>query len=262
MPSFGILNSSYNNQVNRLNQNPYWGSTGNSNYTLPGLTTNTPTTTPSPFGTRQNRVVNQGLINGNLTPQTPNVANLGNGSILTNTSNLGLDFNKINSFTRNGETFTRVLKDGQATDMFESGNGVRLSQSDIFNQPTFLSDQYSFLDENGNVLGTLNNQSWLSQNLGTIWNGLQTGLGIVGAYNAFQNRQLFEDQLDAQKAFWNRNIANQAKMINNEYDSHARIAAAQEGSYNNGVVGTTSDGVAQEYMNRAKQKHVDGSPIG
>lgn len=86
--------------------------------------------------------------------------------------------------------------------------------------------------------------------------GLQALTGLANAYTGYKNYKLAKEQFGFEKAAVNRNIANQAKQINNAYDSSANIAAAMSAN------GMADEAVRQQYLNEAKQRHVDGSKIG
>ena len=88
-------------------------------------------------------------------------------------------------------------------------------------------------------------------------------MGLGQLYTSLQALNAARETLDFQKDYANRNLANQAKMINTAYDDRARIAALLEGSVNSdGSVGATPQSRIDEKVAKAKEKHVDGSPIG
>ena len=80
---------------------------------------------------------------------------------------------------------------------------------------------------------------------------------ILGAVNAFKQSAMAEDMLEFQRDLANRNLGNQVKQINNQYDSNARIAAAFTG----GTGGLSEAELRDKYLARAKEKHLDGTPI-
>jgi hypothetical protein len=99
--------------------------------------------------------------------------------------------------------------------------------------------------------------------------GVLQGLsGLTNAYMGYKNYKLAKEQFGFQKGLVNRNLANQAKVINNTYDNAAQVAAGMigGGSYNpatdsQGNYGMTDQAVVDRYAEKAKEKHVDGSPI-
>ena len=66
----------------------------------------------------------------------------------------------------------------------------------------------------------LNDQSWLQKNangLAGIGMGIQGLSGLANAYMGYKNYLLAKDQFNYQKGLANRNLANQAKIINNKF---------------------------------------------
>lgn len=91
----------------------------------------------------------------------------------------------------------------------------------------------------------------------------QLAMQGLGAYSALQGLGLAKDQLNLanksfnfQKGLANRNLANQAKTINNAYDNAAQVAAGMTGSF-----GLVDPATVKRYEDNAKRKHVDASPI-
>jgi hypothetical protein len=99
--------------------------------------------------------------------------------------------------------------------------------------------------------------------------GVLQGLGnLANAYINYKGLQLAKDQFEYQKGLANRNLANQAKIINNSYDNAAQVAAGMigGGSYNpatdsQGSYGMTDQAIVDRYVQKAKEQHVDGSPV-
>ncbi len=124
-------------------------------------------------------------------------------------------------------------------------------------------------------LNTTTGNSWLGNLFGN--NGVMGGLsqlgglasGLMQAYTGFQQLglankalNLAKQQFGFQKALANRNLANQAKIINNTYDNAAQVAAGMIGGKDaNGNYGFTDPTIVNQYANRAKGQHVDGSAI-
>lgn len=114
--------------------------------------------------------------------------------------------------------------------------------------------------------------SGLSNAMGYIGAGadiLQGLSGLANAYMGYKNYKLAKEQFGFQKGLANRNLANQAKVINNTYDNAAQVAAGMigGGSYNpatdtQGSFGMVDQATVDQYAKKAKEKHVDGSSIG
>ena len=135
------------------------------------------------------------------------------------------------------------------------------------------------LENFNGMTGTLGDQSLTLNTQGSNWGniagmvgagaGVLQGLGgLAGAYTAYKGLQLAKDQFSYQKGLANRNLANQAKIINNSYDNAAQVAAGMigGGSYNpatdsQGNYGMTDQAIVDRYAQKAKEQHVDGSPI-
>lgn len=135
------------------------------------------------------------------------------------------------------------------------------------------------LENFNGMTGTLGDQSFTLDTQGSNWGniagmvgagaGVLQGLGgLAGAYTAYKGLQLAKDQFKYQKGLANRNLANQAKIINNSYDNAAQVAAGMigGGSYNpntdsQGSYGMTDQAIVDRYAQKAREKHVDGSPV-
>lgn len=135
------------------------------------------------------------------------------------------------------------------------------------------------LENFNGMTGTLGDQSFTLGTQGSNWGniagmvgagaGVLQGLGgLASAYTAYKGLQLAKDQFKYQKGLANRNLANQAKIINNSYDNAAQVAAGMigGGSYNpdtdsQGSYGMTDQAIVDRYAQKAKEQHVDGSPV-
>ena len=135
------------------------------------------------------------------------------------------------------------------------------------------------LENFNRMTGTLGDQSLTLNTQGSNWGdvagmvgagaGVLQGLGgLAGAYTAYKGLQLAKDQFKYQEGLANRNLANQAKVINNSYDNAAQVAAGMigGGSYNpatdsQGNYGMTDQAIIDRYAQKAKGQHVDGSPV-
>ena len=101
------------------------------------------------------------------------------------------------------------------------------------------------------------------QGLGYGLAGLQALSGLANAFLGYKNYKLAKKQFGFEKAAINRNIANQAKIINNAYDNAAQVAAGMIGGRDNiGNYGMTNQEVVDRYAANAEKKHVDGSRVG
>ena len=123
-------------------------------------------------------------------------------------------------------------------------------------KPTY--DRYGLYNSDN-----LNDKSWLEQNakgLAGIGMGIQGLSGLANAYMGYKNYQLAQEQFKFQKGLARRNLANQAKIINNTYDTAAQVAAGMIGGKDSsGNYGFTNQDVVNRYSNAAKDKHVSGT---
>ena len=98
--------------------------------------------------------------------------------------------------------------------------------------------------------------------LGAVAGGLQGLSGLAQAFVGMKNYELAQQQFKYQKGLANRNLANQAKIINNTYDNAAQVAAGMIGGKDvSGNYGFTNQAIVDDYAKKAKEKHVDGSAI-
>ena len=119
-----------------------------------------------------------------------------------------------------------------------------------------LANYNSDSNSNGTDIG------WNTQTLAGIAGGLEALSGLANAYMGYKNYGLAKDQFNYQKGLANRNLANQAKVINNAYDNAAQVAAGMIGGRDSsGNYGMTSTDIVNKYSNKAKEQHVDGSAI-
>ena len=97
---------------------------------------------------------------------------------------------------------------------------------------------------------------------GAVASGLQGLSGLAQAFVGMKNYELAQQQFKYQKGLANRNLANQAKIINNTYDNAAQVAAGMIGGKDaSGNYGFTNQAIVDDYAKKAKEKHVDGSAI-
>ena len=102
--------------------------------------------------------------------------------------------------------------------------------------------------------------SWFGQDgiVGGISQGLNALSGLAGAYLGYKNYKLAKEQFGFEKALANRNIANQGKIVNNQYNNAAQVAAGMAG----GGYGMVDPAIVAQYAAKAKEQHVNTSPIG
>ena len=130
-----------------------------------------------------------------------------------------------------------------------------------------LADKWSYKPITPTIEQTLTQPNtsdfgWNNQTLGTVFSGLNALTGLANAFMGYKAYGLAKDQFRFQKGLANRQLANQAKMINNAYDTAAQVAAGMRGSVNaDGTIGMTDKAIVDQYAARAKERHVDGSPI-
>ena len=146
-----------------------------------------------------------------------------------------------------------------------NGNPVQITNFNEMNglQGTTLDGQ-SFQFGGQEASGLSNAMGYIGAGAGVL-----QGLGgLASAYTAYKGLQLAKDQFKFQKGLANRNLANQSKIINNSYDNAAQVAAGMigGGSYNpatdsQGNYGMTDQAIVDRYAQKAKDKHVDGSPV-
>jgi len=110
----------------------------------------------------------------------------------------------------------------------------------------------------GSMLGAVQNLSTIGNNLTSLFGKNTMGAGqLLMARNMYklgkQNLALGREKFGFEKALANRNIANQAKIINNQYNNAARMSAALMGG---------DPALTQQYLQKTQQKHVDASPVG
>lgn len=126
----------------------------------------------------------------------------------------------------------------------------------LYDQSGLASKDFTFNPQSQSDFG------WNNKTLGTVFGGVQALTGLANAYLGYKNYQLAKQQFGFQKGLANRNLANQAKIINNAYDNAAQVAAGMVGSRDSyGNYGMTNQAIVDKYAAKAKEKHVDGSAI-
>jgi hypothetical protein len=123
-------------------------------------------------------------------------------------------------------------------------------------------DDMASAAQTGQHVANGGNMSW-QQGLGYGLAGLQALSGLANAFIGYKNYKLAKKQFGFEKDVMNRNIANQAKVINNTYDNAAQVAAGMIGARDSaGNYGMTNQEVVDRYAANAEKKHVDGSRVG
>ena len=142
-------------------------------------------------------------------------------------------------------------------------NGIDDSNS-MFRYPSGYNNADSMYEDIANT-NTSTPSSGFGFNTGTfgaVASGLQGLSGLAQAFVGMKNYELAQQQFKYQKGLANRNLANQAKIINNTYDNAAQVAAGMIGGKDvSGNYGFTNQAIVDDYAKKAKEKHVDGSPI-
>jgi hypothetical protein len=121
---------------------------------------------------------------------------------------------------------------------------------------------------NSNIIPVINTGSgnnydpngWTSpKGLEAISNGLATVGGLIDSYVGYENHELAKKQFGLEKAYANRNIANQAKIINNQVGGNAKVSGYS------GTYGGMSQADAAQHisstMAKAEDRKVDGSKL-
>lgn len=146
-------------------------------------------------------------------------------------------------------------------------SGLANYSNNLFNTD---SSGYGWLDLSNIGSNTTNNTglgfSDVMSGLGTLGT---LGLGGLQAYTGFQNLGLSkkalglaQNQFDFQKGLANRNLANQATVINNAYNNAAQVAAGMIGGQDtSGNWGFTSQDIIDKYTKNAESQHVSGAPL-
>lgn len=128
------------------------------------------------------------------------------------------------------------------------------------NSNPFTRTPFNITTNNGGFLNTLKEGVGTLGGIGNIMQGLA---GIGNMFNAYKQYGLAKRKFAFEKAAANRNVANQAKIINNTYDNAAQVAAGMIGGKDSeGNYGYVDQGLVNAYAQKAKDKHVDGSKLG
>jgi len=130
-----------------------------------------------------------------------------------------------------------------------NGNFVDVNALQGTGNPAATTDAF------GNSLATPGSSAPAMNNFtkfGLVANGLT---GLAGAYNAFNQTRLMEDQLKFQKNITNRNVANSATTTNTQLGNQADLSAQ---------LTTGAEFGSNEFNTEraARFNPVDGSPVG
>ena len=173
-------------------------------------------------------------------------------------SQLGL----VNASTGNLNNLTNSLYGINTSPINTSAYDFSINPTRVANNGTWGIDLFG---SNASVTPTgagTNGMTW-QQGLGYGLAGLQALSGLANAFIGYKNYKLAKEQFGLEKAAMNRNIANQAKVINNAYDNAAQVAAGMIGARDSaGNYGMTNQEVVDKYAANAQKKHVDGSRVG
>ena len=176
-----------------------------------------------------------------------------------------------------------------ANDMLGTGwTYPQLEQSNFFNQSFGPSMPFTYgqgftnpnvqqavsnvANKISNSVGGIGNTPWYQKWFGNqgIVGGLGSGLaalgqvgsGVFSAIMANKNYDLAQKALNYQIGLGNRNLANQAKILNNTYDTAGNVGAGLIGAQDaNGNYGGVDSKILASQQEQARKNHVDGSPI-
>lgn len=84
------------------------------------------------------------------------------------------------------------------------------------------------------------------------------GTGLVNAYTGYEGLKLGKDQFGFAKDSFNKNLANQAQLINNQQEANQRARLETSGQYT-GEGGQAS--LQQDLQSYLKPRQVSGAPI-
>lgn len=162
----------------------------------------------------------------------------------------------VNASTGNLNTLTNGLYGINTSPVNTSTYDFSINPTRVANNGSWSVDLFG---GNTPVTPTSTDGMTWQQGLGYGLAGLQALSGLANAFLGYKNYKLAKQQFGFEKAAMNRNIANQAKVINNAYDNAAQVAAGMslDSSY-----GLARENLAKQYAADAEKKHVDGSRVG
>lgn len=108
-------------------------------------------------------------------------------------------------------------------------------------------------------MNTGGNSFGLADGISAGLGGLQALGGLANTFLGFQNYRLAKKQFGFEKAAYNRNLSNQAQLINNQIDAAANISAQL--GYNPTASSASNQASRQQIMDNANKTKVDGSKI-
>ena len=94
-----------------------------------------------------------------------------------------------------------------------------------------------------------------SQGMKNFSLGANAFTGLAGAYNAYQLRQLGEEQFDIEKSLINRNLANESLAYNDQINQRAKAGLGLQG------IDPGTPGYKKALAAATKDRQVDGTPI-
>lgn len=163
-------------------------------------------------------------------------------------------FNKATALNPDGTTKT-VVRNGLSG--WEAPQGLTMEQLTSQYSPEQLG-QMDFSNYAPGSLGTAPDNSWWSTNkdtIGGVAQGVQALAGLANAYMGYKNYGLAKDQFNFTKAAANRDVANQARLINNEIQNAGEVGM--------GLAGNTMDPNARaQRQAQLDAMKVSGAPIG
>ena len=173
-------------------------------------------------------------------------------------SQLGL----VNASTGNLNNLTNSLYGINTSPINTSAYDFSINPTRVANNGTWGIDLFGSSTPTTPTGTGANSMTW-QQGLGYGLAGLQALTGLANAFIGYKNYKLAKKQFGFEKEVMNRNIANQAKIINNTYNNAAQVAAGMIGAKDSaGNYGMTSQDVVDRYAANAEKKHVDGSRVG
>lgn len=111
-------------------------------------------------------------------------------------------------------------------------------------------DEYQGITEKG-MFDDMTAKDWIGVG-GQIVNA---GVGLFNAYNTYQANKDAAERYKTERAMMNRNLANQAKIVNNRIDASTSAALQLRGYDRN------SDQYKTGMEEAAQKRHIDGSPV-
>ena len=167
----------------------------------------------------------------------------------------------VNASTGNLNNLTNSLYGINTSPVNTSAYDFSINPTRVANNGTWGIDLFGSNTPTTPTNTGANGMTW-QQGLGYGLAGLQALTGLANAFIGYKNYKLAKKQFGFEKEVMNRNIANQAKIINNTYDNAAQVAAGMIGARDNaGNYGLTNQEVVDRYAANAEKKHVDGSRV-